>query len=56
MFDSQHDVERAYKAGELNRDAIIVVRFNGPANGMPELHKLMPILGNLQKTVIKSRW
>ena len=50
VFDSQHDVERAYKAGELNRDAIIVVRFNGPAaNGMPELHKLMPILGNLQK-------
>jgi 6-phosphogluconate dehydratase len=50
VFDSQHDVEKAYKAGELNRDAIIVVRFNGPAaNGMPELHKLMPILGNLQK-------
>ncbi len=50
VFDSQHDVEKAYKADELNRDAIIVVRFNGPAaNGMPELHKLMPILGNLQK-------
>lgn len=50
VFDSQHDVEKAYKAGELNRDAIIVVRFNGPAaNGMPELHKLMPVLGNLQK-------
>ncbi len=50
VFDSQHDVETAYKAGELNRDAIIVVRFNGPAaNGMPELHKLMPVLGNIQK-------
>lgn len=50
IFDSQHDVETAYKAGQLNRDAIIVVRFSGPAaNGMPELHKLMPILGNVQK-------
>ncbi len=50
VFDSQHDVETAYKAGELNRDAIIVVRFNGPAaNGMPELHTLMPVLGNIQK-------
>ncbi len=51
VFDSQHDVEAAYKAGQLDRDAIIVVRFNGPAaNGMPELHKLMPILGNMQKS------
>jgi phosphogluconate dehydratase len=50
VFDSQHDVEKAYHANQLNQDAIIVVRFNGPAaNGMPELHKLMPILGNLQK-------
>ncbi len=49
VFDSQHQVEAAYHAGELNRDVIVVVRFNGPAaNGMPELHKLMPILGNLQ--------
>lgn len=54
VFDSQHDVETAYHAGELNRDAIVVVRFNGPAaNGMPELHKLMPILGNLQNAGYK---
>ncbi|MFM4756970.1 phosphogluconate dehydratase [Aeromonas caviae] len=50
VFSSQHAVEAAYKAGELNKDAVIVVRHNGPAaNGMPELHKLMPVLGNLQK-------
>ncbi|WP_062270332.1 phosphogluconate dehydratase [Endozoicomonas arenosclerae] len=50
VFDSQYDVAEAYKQGKLNKDAIIVVRFNGPgANGMPELHMLMPILGNLQK-------
>lgn len=50
VFSSQHAVEAAYKAGDLNQDAVIVVRHNGPAaNGMPELHKLMPILGNLQK-------
>ena len=54
IFDSQHDVETAYKAGQLNRNAIIVVRFSGPAaNGMPELHKLMPILGNVQKAGYK---
>ncbi|MGY3932035.1 phosphogluconate dehydratase [Aeromonas encheleia] len=50
VFSSQHAVEAAYQAGELNLDAVIVVRHNGPAaNGMPELHKLMPVLGNLQK-------
>ena len=50
VFSSQHAVEAAYKAGQLNQDAVIVVRHNGPAaNGMPELHKLMPVLGNLQK-------
>ncbi|WP_139750662.1 phosphogluconate dehydratase [Aeromonas media] len=50
VFSSQHAVEAAYKAGQLNQDAVIVVRHNGPAaNGMPELHKLMPMLGNLQK-------
>ncbi|MGL5588426.1 MAG: dihydroxy-acid dehydratase, partial [Aeromonas veronii] len=44
----------AYKAGDLNQDAVIVVRHNGPAaNGMPELHKLMPVLGNLQKAGYK---
>lgn len=50
VFSSQHAVEAAYKAGSLSQDAVIVVRHNGPAaNGMPELHKLMPVLGNLQK-------
>lgn len=50
VFRCQHAVEAAYQAGELNQDCIVVVSHNGPAaNGMPELHKLMPILGNIQK-------
>jgi phosphogluconate dehydratase len=54
LFSSQHAVERAYQNGELNRDVIVVVHHNGPgANGMPELHKLMPILGNIQKAGFK---
>ncbi|MEB8286822.1 phosphogluconate dehydratase [Aeromonas veronii] len=54
VFSSQHAVEAAYKAGDLYQDAVIVVRHNGPAaNGMPELHKLMPVLGNLQKAGYK---
>lgn len=54
VFSSQHEVERAYQQGELNRDVIVVVHHNGPsANGMPELHKLMPILGNIQKAGFK---
>ncbi|MBY6195921.1 phosphogluconate dehydratase [Vibrio hangzhouensis] len=54
VFESQHDVEIAYKNGLIKNDAVIVVRFNGPAaNGMPELHKLMPILGNLMKQGLK---
>ena len=49
VFADQDDVLTAYKAGELERDVIIVVRFQGPrANGMPELHKLTPALGVLQ--------
>jgi phosphogluconate dehydratase len=49
VFADQDDVIRAYKAGELERDVVVVVRFNGPrANGMPELHKLTPPLGVLQ--------
>ncbi|MDB5701954.1 MAG: phosphogluconate dehydratase [Sphingomonadales bacterium] len=49
VFDDQDDVLRAFKAGELERDVIVVVRFQGPqANGMPELHKLTPALGVLQ--------
>ncbi|HAR80709.1 MAG TPA: phosphogluconate dehydratase [Succinivibrionaceae bacterium] len=50
VFNSQYDVQTAYKAGKLNCDCVIVVRYAGPAAaGMPELHKLMPVLGNLQK-------
>ncbi len=48
VFDSQHDIQPAFVAGELDKDCVIVVRFQGPqANGMPELHKLMPPLGVL---------
>jgi phosphogluconate dehydratase len=49
IFNDQDDAVAAFKAGELNRDVIVVIRFQGPrANGMPELHKLMPSLGVLQ--------
>jgi phosphogluconate dehydratase len=49
VFDSQEAVLAAFKAGELERDVVVVVRFQGPrANGMPELHKLTPPLGVLQ--------
>ncbi len=48
-FDSQEAFMHAYKAGELNRDFVAVIRFQGPrANGMPELHALTPALSNLQ--------
>ena len=49
MFEDQHSVAKAFKAGELDKDVVVVVRFQGPrANGMPELHKLTPSLGVLQ--------
>lgn len=49
VFDDQLAVEAAFKAGELNQDCIVVVRFQGPkAIGMPELHRLTPALGVLQ--------
>ena len=49
IFDSQDDMLDAFKAGQLERDVVVVVRFQGPrANGMPELHKLTPALGVLQ--------
>ena len=49
VFDSQEEVLQAFKRGELERDFVAVVRFQGPrANGMPELHKLTPELGILQ--------
>lgn len=49
VFSSQEEMERAFKSGQLDKDCIVVVRFQGPkACGMPELHKLTPILGVLQ--------
>jgi phosphogluconate dehydratase len=49
VFDSQEALLAAFKAGELARDVVCVVRFQGPrANGMPELHKLTPPLALLQ--------
>ncbi|MGQ3139795.1 MAG: phosphogluconate dehydratase [Sphingopyxis solisilvae] len=49
IFDNQDAVLAAFKAGELEQDLIVVVRFQGPrANGMPELHKLTPPLAVLQ--------
>lgn len=49
VFESQEALQAAFKAGELERDFVAVVRFQGPnANGMPELHKLTPPLGVLQ--------
>jgi phosphogluconate dehydratase len=49
VFDGQEALQAAFKAGELARDVVAVVRFQGPrANGMPELHKLTPPLAVLQ--------
>lgn len=49
VFDSQEALLAAFNAGELERDVVAVVRFQGPqANGMPELHKLTPPLAVLQ--------
>ncbi len=49
IFHDQADVKKAFQNNKLNRDVIVVVRFQGPkANGMPELHALTPILAVLQ--------
>ncbi len=49
VFNSQEELQIAFKAGELEKDFIAVVRYQGPkSNGMPELHGLMPPLGSLQ--------
>ncbi|CAN5903245.1 phosphogluconate dehydratase [soil metagenome] len=49
VFDSQAALQHAFTAGELDRDVVCVVRWQGPqANGMPELHKLTPPLSVLQ--------
>ena len=48
-FSDQNQVLEAFQAGALERDCVVVVRFQGPrANGMPELHKLTPALGVVQ--------
>ncbi|MDB5460071.1 MAG: edd, partial [Caulobacteraceae bacterium] len=49
VFEDQEEFLAAFKAGQLDRDFVAVVRFQGPkANGMPELHSLSPPLGVLQ--------
>ncbi|MCS5588287.1 MAG: phosphogluconate dehydratase [Porticoccaceae bacterium] len=49
VIDGQEQLEPLFKSGKLDRDCIVVVRYQGPrALGMPELHKLTPFLGTLQ--------
>ncbi|CAD7054734.1 phosphogluconate dehydratase [Pseudorhizobium endolithicum] len=49
VFHDQQELQDAFKRGDLNRDFVAVMRFQGPkANGMPELHRLTPPLGVLQ--------
>jgi len=49
VIDDQDQLAGLFEAGELNRDCVVVVRYQGPkALGMPELHKLTPMLGILQ--------
>lgn len=49
VFEDQFELDTAFKAGDLDKDCIVVVRFQGPkAIGMPELHRLTPPLGVLQ--------
>ena len=49
VFQDQTELAAAFDRGEMERDLVAVVRFQGPAaNGMPELHSLTPILSNLQ--------
>ncbi len=49
VFESQDELQQAFRDGKLERDFIAVVRYQGPkSNGMPELHGLMPPLGVLQ--------
>lgn len=49
VFEDQFELDSAFQAGDLDKDCIVVVRFQGPAAiGMPELHRLTPPLGVLQ--------
>ena len=57
VFDDQDELLAAFKAGELERDFVAVVRFQGPrANGMPELHKLTPRSPSLQDAASRWHW
>lgn len=54
VFEAQDELIQAFKRGELEKDFVAVVRFQGPsANGMPELHKMTPPLGVLQEKGFK---
>ena len=49
VIDGQDQLQPLFEAGALDRDCVVVVRYQGPqALGMPELHKLTPFLGTLQ--------
>jgi phosphogluconate dehydratase len=49
VFDDQQHFLEAFAEGDCDHDIVVVVRFQGPkANGMPELHRLTPVLGVLQ--------
>ncbi len=49
VVDDQNELVTMFEQGKLNKDLVAVIRFQGPkSNGMPELHKLTPILGSLQ--------
>ncbi|MDG5899489.1 phosphogluconate dehydratase [Shewanella xiamenensis] len=49
VIDDQNKLDALFKSGALDRDCVVVVKGQGPkANGMPELHKLTPLLGSLQ--------
>jgi phosphogluconate dehydratase len=54
VFNEQIDLISAFKNGELEKDFIAVLPFQGPKqNGMPELHQLTPTLSILQKRGFK---
>lgn len=54
VFQHQEEVVKAYQNGELNRDVVVVLNGQGPsANGMPELHQLIPALVNVQEAGFK---
>ncbi len=49
VFNSQEEFQQAFDESQLNEDFVAVIRFQGPkTNGMPELHKLTPLLAILQ--------